>query len=142
MSCERVRARAASARGNGRSFTLNPTRAVPPLRGWFAFPGELDAKGDFGLGELVGDVVAQFADGLGANKALLLNPDGSSTGLLETAHELGLDVHVWTVRDDRVPLVGETVEDELRALYTLGVDAVFTDFPATAVRVRREMSEP
>jgi len=88
------------------------------------------------------DVVAQFADGLGANKALLLNPDGSSTGLLETAHELGLDVHVWTVRDDRDPLVGETVEDELRALYTLGVDAVFTDFPATAVRVRREMSEP
>lgn len=82
--------------------------------------------------------IAQFADALGANKALLLNPDGSPTGLLEDAHELGLDVHVWTVRDDRDPLVGDTVEDELRALYALGVDAVFTDFPATAVRVRND----
>ena len=86
------------------------------------------------------DVVAQFADGLGVNKELLLHPDGSSTGLLEEAHALGLDIHVWTVRDDRVPLVGETVEDELRALYALGVDAVFTDFPATAVGVRGEMA--
>ncbi|WP_421789366.1 glycerophosphodiester phosphodiesterase family protein [Hyphobacterium sp.] len=85
------------------------------------------------------DAVAQFADGLGANKALLLNPNGSSTGLLEQAHALGLDVHVWTVRDDREPHVGETVEDELRALYALGVDAVFTDYPATAVRVRDDM---
>ncbi|WP_421784853.1 glycerophosphodiester phosphodiesterase family protein [Hyphobacterium sp.] len=86
------------------------------------------------------DAVAQFADGLGANKALLLNPDGSSTGLLEQAHALGLEVHAWTVRDDRTPLVGDSVEDELRALYALGVDAVFTDFPPTAVRVRDEMS--
>lgn len=85
------------------------------------------------------EAVAQFADGLGANKALLLTSDGRSTGLLEQAHALGLDVHVWTVRDDRTPHVGETVEDELRALYALGVDAVFTDFPATAVRVRDEM---
>ncbi|MEE2527293.1 glycerophosphodiester phosphodiesterase family protein [Hyphobacterium sp. HN65] len=85
------------------------------------------------------EAVAQFADGLGANKALLLNPDGTSTGLLEQAHALGLEVHVWTVRDDREPLVGETVEDELRALYALGVDAVFTDFPVTALRVRDEM---
>lgn len=85
------------------------------------------------------EAVAQFADGLGANKELLLHPDGSSTGLLERAHELGLEVHVWTVRDDREPLVGETVEDELRALYELGVDAVFTDFPATALRVRDDM---
>ncbi|HAQ34736.1 MAG TPA: glycerophosphodiester phosphodiesterase, partial [Alphaproteobacteria bacterium] len=32
-----------------------------------------------------------------------------------------------------------TVEDELRALYALGVDGVFADFPATAVRVRDSM---
>ncbi|MCP2678937.1 glycerophosphodiester phosphodiesterase [Maricaulaceae bacterium NA33B04] len=83
--------------------------------------------------------IANFADAIGANKAMLLNPDGSSTGYLEAAHAAGLDVHVWTVRDDREPILGETVEDELRALYTLGVDAVFTDHPATAVRVRAEM---
>ena len=84
--------------------------------------------------------IATFADGIGANKAMLLNPDGTSTGYLEAAHAAGLDVHVWTVRDDREPLVGETVEDELRALFTLGVDAVFTDHPLTARRVRLEMS--
>jgi glycerophosphoryl diester phosphodiesterase len=32
------------------------------------------------------------------------------------------------------------VEDELRALYALGVDAVFTDHPGTAVRVRDVMA--
>ncbi len=84
--------------------------------------------------------IANFADGVGANKAMLLNPDASSTGYLEAAHALGLDIHVWTVRDDRPPLIGETVEDELRALYALGVDAVFTDHPATAVQVREAMA--
>jgi glycerophosphoryl diester phosphodiesterase len=84
--------------------------------------------------------IAAFADGVGANKAMLLNPDGSSTGYLEAAHALELDIHVWTVRDDRAPLTGDTVEDELRALYALGVDAVFTDHPGTAVRVRDVMA--
>lgn len=85
------------------------------------------------------DEIARFADAIGPNKAVLLNPDGSSTGYLEAAHALGLVVHTWTIRDDETPLVGETVQDELRALYTLGVDGVFTDFPATALRVRDEM---
>jgi glycerophosphoryl diester phosphodiesterase len=113
--------------------------AVAPLRLAMLYSSPDEPGGDMNGYPL--DVVAQFADGLGANKALLLNPDGSSTGLLEEAHALGLDIHVWTVRDDREPLVGHTVEDELRALYALGVDAVFTDFPVTAVRVRDEMSE-
>ncbi|MCP2672027.1 glycerophosphodiester phosphodiesterase [Maricaulaceae bacterium EIL42A08] len=93
----------------------------------------------YNAGGLSIEEIANFADAIGANKAMLLNPDGSSTGYLEAAHAAGLDVHVWTVRDDREPILGETVEDELRALYTLGVDAVFTDHPATAVRVRAEM---
>lgn len=94
----------------------------------------------YDAGGLSLEEIAQFADGVGANKAMLLNPDGTSTGYLEAAHALDLDIHVWTVRDDREPLTGETVEDELRALYALGVDAVFTDHPATAVRVREAMA--
>lgn len=86
------------------------------------------------------EAISEFADGLGANKAVLLNADGSSTGFLEQAHALGLDIHTWTIRDDRPPITGETVEDELRALFELGVDAVFTDFPATAVAVREAMT--
>jgi len=112
--------------------------AVAPVRLAMLYSSPDEADGNMSGYPL--DVVAQFADGVGANKELLLNPDGSSTGLLEEAHALGLDIHVWTVRDDRVPLVGDTVEDELRALYELGVDAVFADFPATAVRVRAEMA--
>lgn len=88
------------------------------------------------------DQIAAFADSVGAYKAVLLNPDGTSTGYLERAHGLDLLVHVWTVRDDRPPLTGDTVEDELAALYRLGVDAVFTDHPGTAVQVRdRLLSE-
>ena len=113
--------------------------AVAPVRLAMLYSSPDEPGGDMNGYPL--EAVAQFADGLGANKALLLHPDGRSTGLLEEAHALGLDIHVWTVRDDREPLVGETVEDELRALYALGVDAVFTDFPATAVRVRAEMAE-
>ena len=80
--------------------------------------------------------IAEFADVIGAHKSALLNPDGSSTGYLEAAHAAGLAVHVWTVRDDEPPLTGETVQDELAALYALGVDGVFADFPATAVTAR------
>ncbi|MEE2565585.1 glycerophosphodiester phosphodiesterase family protein [Hyphobacterium marinum] len=87
------------------------------------------------------DAVAQFASALGANKALLFDEDGNDSGLVGEAHALGLDVHVWTVRDDREPVVGESVEDELRALYALGVDGVFADFPATALAVRADMAQ-
>lgn len=113
--------------------------AVAPVRLAMLYSSPDEPGGDMNGYPL--DVVAQFADSLGANKALLLHPDGQSTGLLEEAHALGLDVHVWTIRDDREPLAGDTVEDELRALYMLGVDAVFTDFPATAVQVREAMAE-
>jgi glycerophosphoryl diester phosphodiesterase len=107
-----------------------------PLAMLYAGPGEAG----YDAGGLSLDEIAEFADGVGAFKAVLINPDGTSTGYLERAHALGLDIHVWTVRDDRTPITGETVEDELRALYALGVDAVFTDHPATAVRVRAGMA--
>ncbi|XBQ17606.1 MAG: glycerophosphodiester phosphodiesterase family protein [Oceanicaulis sp.] len=106
-----------------------------PLAMLYAGP----AEDGFNAGGLTLAEIAEFADGVGAFKGVLLNTDGTSTGYLEAAHALGLEVHAWTVRDDRAPVTGETVEDELRALYALGVDAVFTDHPATAVRVREAM---
>jgi glycerophosphoryl diester phosphodiesterase len=115
---------------------LRPQTPLPLLQ---LYSGPDDPSGNADGLDLA--AIAEFADGIGANKAVLLNPDGPSTGFLERAHALGLDVHVWTVRDDRPPLVGDSVEDELVALYSLGVDAVFTDFPATAVAVREAMHD-
>ncbi|WP_421860919.1 glycerophosphodiester phosphodiesterase family protein [Oceanicaulis sp.] len=98
-----------------------------------------DAEGA-NAGGLSLEEIAQFADGVGAYKSLLLTPAGDSTGFVEQAHDLGLEIHVWTVRDDREPLTGDTVQDELRALFAVGVDGVFTDFPDTAVAVRDQMA--
>ncbi|MEE4331139.1 MAG: glycerophosphodiester phosphodiesterase family protein [Wenzhouxiangella sp.] len=113
---------------------LRPETPLPLLM-LYAGPDEPGANAD-GLSL---EAIARFADGIGASKAVLVNSDGSSTGFLEQTHALGLDVHTWTIRDDRPPITGQTVEDELRALYALGVDAVFADFPATAVSVRQAM---
>lgn len=118
---------------------LQRLNAASAVRLAMLYSGPDEAGGN--AGGLSLEEIARFADAVGPNKAVLINPDGSSTGYLEAAHALGLTVHTWTVRDDRAPITGESVEDELRALYTLGVDGVFTDFPATAVRVREGMGE-
>ena len=93
------------------------------------------------VGPLVPTVALQdmvgFADGVGPSKALLIDADGQDTGFVAAAHALGLAVHPWTFRDDQPADVD--IEAELRRIYDLGVDGVFTDFPATAVRVRQEM---
>lgn len=114
---------------------LNAVSDVP-LAMLYAGP---DSEGANAGGRSLEDI-AQFADGIGAYKTLLFTSDGESTGFVAQAHDLGLEVHVWTVRDDREPVVGETVQDELRALYAEGVDGVFADFPGTAVAVRDEMA--
>jgi glycerophosphoryl diester phosphodiesterase len=77
--------------------------------------------------------------GFGADKALLQGPEGRGDGIVDAAHSAGLQVHAWTYRDDRVPPGVARVEDELDAAFDLGVDAVFCDFPATALahRARR-----
>jgi glycerophosphoryl diester phosphodiesterase len=71
---------------------------------------------------------------LGIDKQLLWR-DGRDSGVLASAHAVGLRVDAWTYRDDQ-PAAGMTIEDELRAAMRLGVDGVFCDFPATGVAVR------
>ncbi|MEO0882182.1 MAG: glycerophosphodiester phosphodiesterase family protein [Pseudomonadota bacterium] len=80
--------------------------------------------------------IAAYADGIGPNKRLLWSDRGEPSTLLAEAKSLGLQIHPWTIRDDRIGAGYDTVEDELAALFALGVDGVFTDFPATAARVR------
>lgn len=75
-------------------------------------------------------------DGFGLFKALLIDQDRYTSGLLEKIQAAGKPVHIWTIRDDQVPNGFNRVEDELTLFYKMGVDGVFADFPDTAVKVR------
>lgn len=84
------------------------------------------------------DTIPEYADGVGPSRLLVVHEDGTVTDLIERAHALGLEVHVWTVLGDRNSPDGLSPEDETRRLYDLGVDALFADDPAQAVRIRAE----
>jgi len=78
---------------------------------------------------------APFWEGLGVPHAMLFDASGASSGLVESAHGAGQLVHVWTYRDDAPFTPDESTEAALRRALALGVDGIFTDFPASAVRV-------
>ena len=61
--------------------------------------------------------------------------DGS-TGVVEMAHAKGLSVHTWTFRDDASGYGFADPKVEMQYYMRLGVDGVFTDFPATGVAAR------
>jgi len=75
-------------------------------------------------------------DGFGVDKRLLQDVDGSSSGLVDLAHELGMAVHAYTYRDDHPAPGFANVEEELDVAFAMGVDALFCDFPATALKWR------
>ncbi len=58
--------------------------------------------------------------------------DGS-TGVIELAHRKGLMVHTWTFRDDASGYGFKDPKAEMQYYMRLGIDGVFTDFPATGV---------
>lgn len=80
--------------------------------------------------------MAAWARGIAPAKYLLWDEHGRDAGLVEDAHALGLQVHAWTFRDDRPPAPFASAREELHAAFALGVDAVFCDFPDTAVVAR------
>ncbi len=97
--------------------------------------------------------VAGYADGIGVDlhRVIPLGPDGRTgppTSLVGDAHAAGLQVHVWTLRnenahlpvdhrlgDPAVPAFARATGDVagwLRRLVDAGVDAVFADDPGLA----------
>jgi glycerophosphoryl diester phosphodiesterase len=94
--------------------------------------------------------IATYADGIGPNKSQVIARDQEhrligETGLVARAHAAGLLVHIWTMRNENhfLPLglrigkdrsaQGDAVAEYL-AFYDAGVDGVFSDYTATAVR--------
>jgi glycerophosphoryl diester phosphodiesterase len=95
--------------------------------------------------------IAAFAEGLGPEWPLVIpTADGTlgkPTPLVGRAHAAGLQVHPWTVRAENFflpkglqrpggPAAHGDVQAVLKALYAAGVDGVFSDFPALAVKAR------
>lgn len=90
--------------------------------------------------------MAEYAAAVGPWKRFLIgerqSDDGSArattpTRFVELAHAAGLAVHPWTFRNEPVHLLADHAGDplkEYRAFAALGVDAVFTDYPDTALR--------
>ena len=86
------------------------------------------------------DELAGWSCGIAPAKYLLWNHAGEDSGLTAAAHERGLQVHAWTFRDDRSPAPFAEVRAELFAAFDLGVDALFCDFPDTAIAARVEFA--
>ncbi len=93
--------------------------------------------------------VAEYADAIGPYKELVVAPGVGPTGLVERAHNAGLDVHIWTMRNENNFLPtnlrkGTVMADhgdalsEYLAFFDAGVDGVFSDFTSTAVQARSQ----
>jgi glycerophosphoryl diester phosphodiesterase len=92
---------------------------------------------EYGLGDL--QVVAEYADAIGIAKSL------ASQEAVETAHGLGMAVHVWTFRAENEflpedlrrgaePAGHGDLDAEIERYLARGIDGFFTDFPAIGVR--------
>jgi glycerophosphoryl diester phosphodiesterase len=80
-----------------------------------------------------------WLDGIALPKQALIGLRGNPH-LVRVAHDLGWQIHVWTLRDDQVMAEFVDVHAELQALFALGADALFADFPATAVGSRQALA--
>jgi len=95
--------------------------------------------------------IAAYANGVGPDWSMVLpTVDGGlgpASALVSDAHANGLAVHPWTVRAENVflppklrsgpdPSAHGDVDAVYHALYRAGVDGLFSDFPALAVKAR------
>jgi glycerophosphoryl diester phosphodiesterase len=96
--------------------------------------------------------ISTYADGIGANKNLLVPRDSAGrllapSSIVDDAHHAGLIVHGWTFRaenqflpaDFRIgadPNARGDVTSEYELFFGLGIDGVFADHPDTAVAAR------
>ncbi|WP_309606308.1 glycerophosphodiester phosphodiesterase [Phenylobacterium sp.] len=101
--------------------------------------------------------VAAYANGIGPDWSMVIpTVDGGlgpATPLVADAHAAGLAVHPWTVRAENVflppklrkgsnPADFGDVDAVYRALFAAGVDGLFSDFPALAVKARGYAAAP
>ncbi len=107
-----------------------------------ARPADFVASGDKRTyGDLLGDLksVASVVSWIGPAKEQLVTADGKSTGVIERAHAVGLKVVPYTFRSEAqfvVPAAHGDAKAEYALFFSLGVDAVFTDFVDEAVKAR------
>ena len=112
-------------------------RNLAQLRGMTRLP--LVQLLEYDLGDL--RAVAEYADAIGIAKGL------ASAESVRAAHALNLKVHVWTFRAENRFLPDDLqrgpnaashgdLEAEIRRFLDMGIDGLFTDFPAVGVRVR------
>jgi glycerophosphoryl diester phosphodiesterase len=69
--------------------------------------------------------VKEFANGIGPNKILIEH----EPGIVKWAHDIGLTVTPYTFRSSAIGRFKDVGEEMRHYLFTLGVDAVFTDNP-------------
>ena len=102
--------------------------------------------------------ISTYADGIGANKNLLVPRDAAGrllepTTVVRDAHRAGLVVHAWTFRaenqflaaDHRIgadPNARGDITAEYELFFRLGLDGVFADQPDTAVAARAALPVP
>ncbi len=94
--------------------------------------------------------VARYAAGIGPEKTMVIPRGadgrlGTPTALVASAHAAGLEVHPWTFRPENYFLPADLkagddprgrgdVEAEIRAYLSAGIDGLFSDSTAAAVR--------
>lgn len=132
---------------------------VAPYRQPYDFVAKGDARTFADLVTPAGlDFVKTYADAVGPWKPYLVRTvnDGvertgdatlnlndrrveGSTGVIEAAHARGLLVHTWTFRNDASGYGFKDPQEEMAYYMRLGVDGVFTDFPATGSAARNSL---
>ena len=100
--------------------------------------------------------IARYADGIGPSKDRIVPRDAGAkllapTTLIADAHAAGLKVHPWTFRSENyflpadfrrgdLPDAKGDAAAEYRLFFALGVDGVFSDYPAAAVAARAALT--
>lgn len=90
--------------------------------------------------------LAQYADGVGPEKGMIIGPDSTRgnliiSSLVSDAHQAGMQVHPYTFRQDegQIPGYADDFEHMLELFFfEANVDGLFTDFPDRAVDFLRE----
>lgn len=85
-------------------------------------------RGLLAFGGLLGAWARSFGFAFGKYEALHPYVSDTTPQQVQRVHRLGRRIHVWTVN----------AADDMRRLFNWGVDAIFTDDPQLAVRIREE----